>query len=278
MREDLLNRDPLWESIPDCEDMLTVHLYRQCALRIAAVVQILRELNLDITDDEIRRHLKPALVMDREVHLRSPREEDLPLLDIFNRLWLRSRHNLVGDRGPDVLFSLTTGRESRLTEAVVDVVDVHVHGPTDSGNSNQMDGDDPHESAVTDGGHPVNDSSAAVHSEAHGIIPEVSTRAEEELDYEADDSAAGNGDHERRDGGDPDNREQSGEESDDSSSSGSSSSDNDDAEGDDNRQPSLNRPSYATVAISSPVQRKITVSKQPLYENRASAASSHGFV
>lgn len=267
MREELLGRDPLWASVVDSEDLLTVHLYRQCATRIVAVVQILRGLNLDITLDEVRRYLKPALVMERELQLRSPTDDDLPVLDVFNNLWRRSKRNLVGDRGPDVLFDLTVGREDHFVDAVHEVVGVHVHGPSETGDRNQsgtqpevVSEADQRDGAGGDGSDP---------------LPEVRGHYEEELDYEADEPLDGQGESGERSHDESNSRVQSGEESEDSSSDSSSSSDNDDEGG--SKKP-LNRPSYATAAAGSPIMRKITVSKQPLYEDRAVADSSHGFV
>lgn len=266
MREDLLHRDPLWATIPDSEDLLTVHLYRQAAVRIAAVVQILRGLNLDITDEEVRRFLKPASVMEREMRLRSPTEEDLPLLDIFNRLWLRSRHNLVGGRGPEVLFDLTLGRDRHLSDSVHDMVSIHVHGPRDTGDSNQSGQGEEQEAAEEQNEesqvHQQGESSVS----APEFISDVRGRQEEELDYEADEPMDG---HDGKQEDEPNSRVQSGDESEESSSASSSGDEDDD-------QP--HPPSYASAAAASPRQRKIIISNQPLYPEPAVAGSANGLV
>lgn len=62
-------------------------LYRKCAYRICASVQLLRAVGAAITDEHVRAALSPIKVFKRELDLENPAPTDVPLLKIFERFW-----------------------------------------------------------------------------------------------------------------------------------------------------------------------------------------------
>jgi hypothetical protein len=282
LHQDLVSRDPIWASLPDSPEVLTVLLFRHCCLRITAVVQILRQLGLDITDEEIRRYLTPSKVMATELGLSSPSETDASVLRIFNRIWRRVRLHLVPGDSPEQLFDLTVGREDRANDNVQAILHSGDHNPQEERPDDVHGGDD--------GGHQERDLGTrvvTVESNDEAIatasrpsarnleeIPEVRPREEEELDYEADEPID--------DGAEPEEGELPDESNGKTRSSAveaetqdeeSSSGDSDDDDDDDDSVRSIPSPSYAAAAAggNGGQQRTVTVSSTALYNRVGSA-------
>jgi hypothetical protein len=227
-----------------------VHLYRQCALRIMAVVQILREEGWPIKMDEVSSLLNVGAVMQREMSLHSPNATDVPLLEVFNKEWLRSRETLANGRGPDVLFNTRVVEADNLSNLVSAVLDpANSAGASDAGDG---------------GAGPSSPKAPPVTSSANAAdFVDVHRRPEEELDFEAE---------EDEDGSHPpsvievDTEAEIG-----SSSEESSSSESDESDTEDDKQPAKS-PSYA-AAVSSPALRKVAL-KSPMASGRTPSTGS----
>ena len=284
LHQDLVSRDPIWASLPDSPEVVTVLLFRHCCVRITAVVQILRGLGLDITDDEIRRYLTPSRVMATELALASPSETDANVLRIFNRVWRRVRLHLVPGDSPEQLFDLTVGREDVANENVQAILNSGNGDSHDERPGEPLDGDD--------GGHPergsgvrfvtveandenLNRTTSRASARNVDEIMEVRPREEEELDYEADEPIDDGAEPEEGELPDESNgktRSAAGEGDTQDEESGSDDSDDDDDDDEDSVR-SVPNQSYAAVAAdgNSGQKRTVTVSSTALYDRVGSA-------
>lgn len=253
----MLSRDPVWASVGDEEHSVSVHLFRQCAHRIMAVVQILREEGWTITDEEVSSFLSVSSVLQREVALHTPTVDDVSLMEVFNKDWLASRGLLVNGGGPDVLFNPRVGEADRLSECVSALLNpANSAGDTDAPAAESSDegGDDPSSKKTP----PVGSSAKS------DEIMDVRRRAEEELDFEAEEE-------------DLDERAASvievGTDEENGSSSGESSSEEGSESGSDDDVQPLKSSSYAAAAAS-PVHRKVSLKNSPASGSGASQSPS----
>lgn len=112
------------QALPVGAEGATKLIYRRCAVRVVATVQLLREAGFDISDQVFQEILSPSSIFYRELQLATPTEDDSRLLGYFNDFWAQNQAALQMPVGQ---LLDPNHQHPGLSEAVMTFLDVPIN-------------------------------------------------------------------------------------------------------------------------------------------------------